>query len=148
MFNMNEELVQAMNKVLGNTFVMYYKTQSYHWNIEGRSFFADHTFLEEIYTEVYGVVDAIAEHIRQLDAFAPTSLMKVKQYSSISEDDTVVGSTQMISNLITANDVVLLSLMQAYKVAEAAGEIGVSNFLQDRVVAHQKHRWMLKATLK
>ena len=148
MFNMNEELVQAMNKVLGNTFVMYYKTQSYHWNIEGRSFFADHTFLEEIYTEVYGVVDAIAEHIRQLDAFAPTSLMKVKQYSSISEDDTVVGSTQMISNLIAANDVVLLSLMQAYKVAEAAGEIGVSNFLQDRVVAHQKHRWMLKATLK
>ena len=145
---MNEELVQAMNKVLGNTFVMYYKTQSYHWNIEGRSFFADHTFLEEIYTEVYGVVDAIAEHIRQLDAFAPTSLMKVKQYSSISEDDTVVGSTQMISNLIAANDVVLLSLMQAYKVAEAAGEIGVSNFLQDRVVAHQKHRWMLKATLK
>ena len=89
-----------MNTVLGNTFVMYYKTQSYHWNIEGRSFFADHTFLEEIYTEVYGVVDAIAEHIRQLDAFAPTSLMKVKQYSSISEDDTVVGSTQMISNLI------------------------------------------------
>jgi starvation-inducible DNA-binding protein len=74
--------------------------------------------------------------------------MKVKQYSSISEDDTVVGSTQMISNLIAANDVVLLSLMQAYKVAEAAGEIGVSNFLQDRVVAHQKHRWMLKATLK
>ena len=145
---MNEELVQAMNKVLGNTFVMYYKTQSYHWNIEGRSFFADHTFLEEIYTEVYGVVDAIAEHIRQLDAFAPTSLMKVKQYSSISEDETVVGSTQMISNLIAANDVVLLSLMQAYKVAEAAGEIGVSNFLQDRVVAHQKHRWMLKATLK
>ena len=145
---MNEELVQAMNKVLGNTFVMYYKTHSYHWNVEGRSFFADHTFLEEIYTEVYGVVDAIAEHIRQLDAFAPTSLMKVKQYSSISEDDTVVGSTQMISNLIAANDVVLLSLMQAYKVAEAAGEIGVSNFLQDRVVAHQKHRWMLKATLK
>ena len=145
---MNEELVQAMNKVLGNTFVMYYKTQSYHWNIEGRSFFADHTFLEEIYTEVYGVVDAIAEHIRYLDSFAPTSLMIVKHYSSISEDDTVVGSTQMISNLIAANDVVLLSLMQAYKVAEAAGEIGVSNFLQDRVIAHQKHRWMLKATLK
>jgi starvation-inducible DNA-binding protein len=148
MIKMNEELVQAMNKVLGNTFVMYYKTHSYHWNVEGRSFFADHTFLEEIYTEVYGAVDAIAEHIRQLDAFTPTSLMKLKQYSSISEDDTVVGSTQMISNLLAANDVVLLTLMQAYKLAEAAGELGASNFLQDRITAHQKHRWMLKASLK
>jgi starvation-inducible DNA-binding protein len=145
---MNEELVQAMNKVFGDTFVMYYKTHSYHWNVEGRSFFADHTFLEEIYTEVYGVVDTIAEHIRYLDAYAPTSLMKLKQSSSVAEDDIVVGSTQMISNLLTANDVVILSLMQAYKIAEAAGEIGVSNFLQDRVIAHQKHRWMLKATLK
>ena len=145
---MNEELVQAMNKVMGNTFVMYYKTHSYHWNVEGRSFFADHTFLELIYTEVYGVIDTIAEHIRALDAFAPTSLMKVKQYSSIPEDDTVVQATQMISNLMQANDVVILSLMQAYKIAEDAGEIGVSNFLQDRVIAHQKHRWMLKATLK
>lgn len=145
---MNEELVQAMNKVFGNTFVMYYKTHSYHWNIEGRSFFADHTFLEEIYTEVYAVVDTIAEHIRYLDAYAPTSLMKLKQYSSVVDEDIVPDSTQMISNLLAANDVVLLSLMQAYKIAEAAGEIGVSNFLQDRVIAHQKHRWMLKATLK
>ena len=75
-------------------------------------------------------------------------MMKVKQYSSVDEDDTVVDSLQMINNLLTANDVLILSLMQAYKIAEAAGEIGVSNFLQDRVIAHQKHRWMLKATLK
>jgi DNA-binding ferritin-like protein len=47
-----------------------------------------------------------------------------------------------------ANNVVLLSLMKAYKIAEDAGEIGVSNFLQDRVIAHQKHGWMLKSTLK
>jgi starvation-inducible DNA-binding protein len=145
---MNEELVNAMNKVFGDTFVMYYKTHSYHWNIEGRSFYADHTFLQEIYTEVYAIIDTIAENIRTLDAYAPTSLMKVKQYSSVIEEDTVLDSTQMISNLMAANDVVILSLMQAYKIAEDAGEIGISNFLQDRVIAHQKHRWMLKATLK
>ena len=145
---MNEQLVLAMNKVMGDTYVMYYKTHSYHWNIEGPSFYAYHTFLELIYTEVYGVVDTIAEHIRALDAYAPTSLMKVKNYSTVQEDDTVVGAMQMIRNLLDANNVVLLSLMKAYKIAEDAGEIGVSNFLQDRVIAHQKHGWMLKATLK
>ena len=143
-----DTLQEIMKKVLADTFAFYLKAHNYHWNVEGRSFFSDHTFLEEIYTEVYGAVDTIAEHIRYLDSFAPTSLMKLKQYSAIAEDDTVVDSTQMISNLLAANDVVLLTLMQAYKLAEAAGELGASNFLQDRITSHQKHRWMLKATLK
>lgn len=145
---MNEQLVLAMNKVLGDTFVMYYKTHSYHWNVEGPEFYSYHSFLELIYTEVYPVIDTVAEHIRQLNAYAPTSLMKVKNFSTIQEDDTVVEPMAMIRNLLDANNVVLLTLMRAYKIAEEAGEIGVSNFLQDRVVAHQKHRWMLKATLK
>jgi len=145
---MNDELVQALNKVLGNTFVMYYKAHSYHWNITGADFYEYHTFLQSIYEEVYDAIDTTAEHIRQLDAFAPTSLMKLKNFASVSEDDTVVAPMQMFTNLLAANDIVILSLMQGYKIAEAAGEIGASNFLQDRVIAHQKHAWMIKSTLK
>jgi starvation-inducible DNA-binding protein len=145
---MHEQVVLALNKVMGDTFVMYYKTHSYHWNIEGPDFYEYHTFLQEIYSEIYPAIDTIAEHIRALDAYAPTSLKYIKDYSTIQEDDIVVGAMQMIKNLSDANNVVLLSLMKAYKIAEDAGEIGVSNFLQDRVIAHQKHGWMLKATLK
>jgi starvation-inducible DNA-binding protein len=145
---MNDELVQALNKVMADTFTMYYKTHSYHWNVEGPDFYEYHTFLEMIYTEVYEVIDTIAEHLRALGAYAPTNVMKLYNMSTVQQDDTVVGAIQMIRNLSDANNVVLLSLMKAYKIAEDAGEIGVSNFLQDRVIAHQKHGWMLKATLK
>ena len=145
---MNDELVQALNKVMGDTFTMYYKTHSYHWNVEGPDFYEYHTFLELIYTEVYEVIDTIAEHLRALGAYAPTNVMKLYNLSTVQQDDTVVGAMQMIRNLSDANNVVLLSLMKAYKIAEDAGEIGVSNFLQDRVIAHQKHGWMLKSTLK
>jgi starvation-inducible DNA-binding protein len=145
---MHEQVVLALNKVMGDTFVMYYKTHSYHWNIEGPDFYEYHTFLQEIYSEIYPTIDTIAEHIRALDAYAPTSLKYIKDYSTIQEDDIVVGAMQMIKNLSDANNVVLLTLMMAYKIAEEAGEIGVSNFLQDRVIQHQKHGWMLKSTLK
>ena len=145
---MHEQVVLALNKVMGDTFVMYYKTHSYHWNIEGPDFYEYHTFLQEIYSEIYPTIDTIAEHIRALDAYAPTSLKYIKDYSTIQEDDIVVGAMQMIKNLLDANNVVLLTLMMAYKIAEEAGEIGVSNFLQDRVIQHQKHGWMLKSTLK
>jgi DNA-binding ferritin-like protein len=32
--------------------------------------------------------------------------------------------------------------------AEETKEIALANFLQDRIEAHTKHRWMLKATTK
>jgi DNA-binding ferritin-like protein len=38
--------------------------------------------------------------------------------------------------------------MQAFQEAEKVSEIGLANFLQDRIDIHQKHGWMLKASLK
>ena len=145
---MNEELIVAVKKVLADTFVMYYKTHSYHWNVEGSNFPQYHEFLQNIYEELFASVDTIAEHIRQIDGYAPTSLMELKSYSMISEDEDVVSAMSMIDRLIDANNLVLASLMMAYQTAEQATEIGLSNFLQDRVAAHQKHGWMLKSTTK
>jgi starvation-inducible DNA-binding protein len=102
-----------------------------------------------IYTEVYAVVDTIAEHLRALDAYAPYDLLKVYNLSIVSKDETPeIDARTMMQNLLDANNVVLLSLHRAYDAADKATSLGVSNFLQDRIIAHEKHGWMLKATLK
>lgn len=145
---MNEELIIALKKVLADTFVMYYKAHSYHWNVEGSNFPQYHSFLNDLYEEIFGAVDTIAEHIRQIDGYTPTSLTELKSYSMISEDEDVVSAMSMMNRLIDANNLVLASLMMAYQAAEQATEIGLSNFLQDRVAAHQKHGWMLKSITK
>ena len=54
----------------------------------------------------------------------------------------------MVNRLLDTNNLILASLMMAYKDAETATELGLANFLQDRIAAHQKHGWMLKATTK
>ena len=66
----------------------------------------------------------------------------------ITEDDEVGSAMSMIDSLLDANNLVLASLMMAYKSAEQATELGLANYLQDRIAAHQKHGWMLKATTK
>jgi starvation-inducible DNA-binding protein len=101
-----------------------------------------------LYEEIFGAVDTIAEHIRQIDGYTPTSLTELKSYSMISEDEDVVSAMSMMNRLLDANNLVLASLMMAYQAAEQATEIGLSNFLQDRVAAHQKHGWMLKSITK
>jgi DNA-binding ferritin-like protein len=42
----------------------------------------------------------------------------------------------------------LASLTQAYDMATKENEIGIANFLQDRIQAHEKHGWMLRSILK
>jgi starvation-inducible DNA-binding protein len=145
---MNEELIISMKKVLADTFVMYFKAHTYHWNIEGADFKQYHDFFGGIYEELFAAVDEIAEHIRQLDGYTPTSLMELKSYSMVSEDEESVSAMSMVNRLLDTNNLILASLMMAYKDAEAATELGLANFLQDRIAAHQKHGWMLKATTK
>jgi starvation-inducible DNA-binding protein len=145
---MNEELITSMKKVLADTFVMYFKAHTYHWNVEGADFKQYHDFFGGIYEELFAAVDEIAEHIRQLDGYTPTSLMELKSYSMVSEDEEAVSAMSMVNRLLDTNNLILASLMMAYKDAEAATELGLANFLQDRIAAHQKHGWMLKATTK
>lgn len=145
---MNELLIQEIKKVLGNSFVMYFKAHTYHWNVTGADFKQYHDLFGGIYEEVYGSVDTTAEFIRALDGFTPTSLPQIVALSMISEDDEPVSAMSMVNRLLDANQIVLASLYTAYQEADNATELGIANYLQDRIAAHQKHGWMLKATLK
>lgn len=143
-----EALQLSLQKTLADAFTMYFKTHTFHWNVEGPDFKQYHDLFGNIYEEVYGSIDLLAEHIRQIDAYTPTSLKQLLDLTVVSEEETVMPALQMIKSLMDTNSMVLASLMLSYRDAEAASELGLANFLQDRIAAHQKHAWMLKATLK
>ncbi len=141
-----EELVEKLKSVLADTFTLYLKAHGYHWNVIGSDFPQLHDFFGDLYGEVHGAVDDIAEHVRQLDAFAPGTLARMKELSTLSEDEAIPKAEKMVTNLLDANETLLTSLTECYTMAEEMKEFGLSNFLQDRITAHKKHSWMLKAT--
>jgi starvation-inducible DNA-binding protein len=145
---MNSELIQDVKKVLADSYVFSFKAQTYHWNVEGADFPQYHEFFGNIYEEVHGSIDTTAEYIRSIDGYTPTTLSQLLSMTMIAENDEVGSSMSMIDSLLDANNLVLASLMMAYKSAEQATELGLANYLQDRIAAHQKHGWMLKATTK
>jgi len=107
-----------------------------------------HEFFGDLYEELHGAVDTIAEHIRAVDGYAPTSLSDIISMKTLNEEGLVTNPKSMISSLITDNNLIIISLMQAFQEAEKVSEIGLANFLQDRIDIHQKHGWMLKASAK
>ena len=143
-----DPLVESLKKALASTFAFYLKTHNYHWNVEGHSFSEYHTFLGDLYTEVFGAVDTIAEHIRTLDAYVPGSFVRFQQLSSIEDELGVPSGRAMMSKLYADNMRVLADLQAAHAVAEAAGKRGIVNFLEDRIDTHEKHSWMLRSFTK
>ena len=142
------ELIEALKKAQATTFALYLKAHNFHWNVEGPDFAQYHGFLGDFYAEVFGAVDTIAELIRTLDAYAPGSFSRFQQLSTIEDELTVPRGIVMIARLYADNQRVLATLTDAYRMAESAGNYGVSNALQDRITIHEKHGWMLRSFTK
>jgi starvation-inducible DNA-binding protein len=142
-----EELVEKMKVLLASTFAAGLKAQAYHWNVIGSDFPQLHEFFATVYEEYQGAVDPLAEHIRQLDAFAPQTLTRMAELSIIMEDEKVPTAEKMIANLLTCNENLFSEVTKAYEMAEEQKEYALSNYLQDRLTAHSKLNWMIKATM-
>lgn len=143
-----DELAQLLSKALADTFAMYLKSHNFHWNVKGPNFPQYHGYLGDLYLELHGAVDPIAEHIRTLDAFAPGSLSRYLALTSISDNNDEISAAEMFTQLLSDNQTVVNSLVDAEKMATRFSEIGISNFLQDRIDIHKKHAWMLKSISK
>jgi len=143
-----EQLLDALKKAFATTHAFYIKSHGFHWNVIGNDFPQYHDFFETIYSEVYGAIDSFAEHIRACRAYAPASYTELAQLSDIKDELGQPAALEMIQILYADNQTVLDSLRTAYLAAEAAGEIGLSNFLQDRYDVHTKHAWQLRSTLR
>lgn len=146
--NKMANLIDSMKVVLADTFAFYVKSHNYHFNVEGSNFSEYHAFLNGLYDETFAAVDAIGEHIRTLDAYVPFSFSRMKELATIEDELNIPSGISMMKKLESDNQKVISSLTNAYKAAEAAGKVGLSNFLQDRIDIHEKHGWMLRSFSK
>jgi starvation-inducible DNA-binding protein len=141
-------LVSQLRQVMANNFVFYFKAHSFHWNVEGPNFPQYHEFLEGVYTNAFGAVDRIAEEIRALGEYAPMSLNEMLNTSSLMENTSQRNAMSMFSILSEDNQNILGGLLATQKMAEAANQVGLANYLQDLYDSHKKLAWMLSAIQK
>jgi len=140
-------VAHELSKVLADTFTVYQKTHGYHWNVRGSNFRGLHLLFEEQYNELWTSIDEIAERIRALDQFAPMGHGALGNLTSIKDGDPSLSSADMLKDLIAGHETAIATLKQAAKVADDAGDISTNDLCTQRITAHEKHRWMLKATL-
>jgi starvation-inducible DNA-binding protein len=140
-----EQLIEQMKVILGTNFGLYFKAHTFHWNVEGPNFAEYHGFLGTFYDAVFDQTDSIAEHIRALGSYTPTSLARMIELSKVNDLVAIPSPLIMMSELANDNDKFIMELRSGIALADAADEPAVGNFLQDILDAHQKHGWMLRS---
>jgi starvation-inducible DNA-binding protein len=143
-----EKLIEQLKVILGTNFGLYFKSHSFHWNIEGPDFAQYHKFLGKLYEQVFDNTDLIAEKIRMLDSYAPTTLTRMLELSDIPDTENIPSALAMLSQLKQDNDRFIVHLRAGIVAAEQADEPAIGNFLQDILDQHQKHAWMLRSLTK
>ena len=143
-----ETLIEMMRKVLADTFAMYLKAHNYHWNVEGSNFPQYHDFFGNLYQELHGAVDPIAEEIRALDAYVPGSLSRFLELTEIEDELSIPNGVEMARRLMVDNQKVIMTLDMAFKLADEFDQQGLADFIAGRLDAHKKHGWMLRSFLK
>ena len=144
-----EEITNPLKVAFADTYALYVKAQNYHWNVEGPMFPMYHEFFGNIYEEVGGAIDRFAEEIRAQKSYAPASFGRFNELSTI-EDESLIQllPITMVTNLFEDNNRVLASLQLARDAADKYNQNGLVNFLEERLDQHNKHAWMLKASMK
>lgn len=143
-----DELIKAMKVAFASEFSFYLKAHFYHWNVEGPDFKEYHDLFGAIYEEVYGSIDDFAENIRKLGGYTPGSFTRFSMLTQVDDETEIQPPMIMIQELLADSEKMTKIFKMVYDLAEAEGRHGISNFLAERMDAHDKHSWMLRATLK
>ena len=143
-----KEVALGLSKLLADTYSLYLKTHSFHWNVEGPMFQTLHVMFMAHYTEMWNALDVIAERIRALGHYAPNGYSDMAKLTTIKESKSVPKANKMIEEAIQGHEAVIKTTRSIFEAAEKAKDQTTMDVLTQRLDIHEKTAWMLRSLLK
>ncbi len=145
--NAKTAVADALCDVLADSYVLYLKTQNYHWNVTGPHFSALHALFQGQYEDLAMAIDTVAERVRTLGVKAPGSFSAFAERASIKEEKTFPNWKKMVSALANDQEKIVATAQKALELAQESGDEVTADVMIGRIETHQKNKWMLDAHL-
>lgn len=143
----NKTTSDSLKVALADSYILYLKTQNYHWNVTGPHFNSLHLLFEGQYNDLFAAVDILAERIRALGQKAPGSFAAYSKLTNIKEGHEDKNAQEMVQELADDQAIIIGTLSQVLKAAQEVNDEVTVGIVADRIEAHQKNAWMLKSSL-
>ena len=147
--NLRDNVVGDLKILLSNSYILYVKTQNYHWNVVGPRFEQLHLFFEKLYQELSEAIDIIAEQIRILESRPPSAMKEFLQLTTLEEsEERNLDENKMLESLLSDNQYIQEELKKWIERAQQFGDEGTADLMINRLRAHEKNCWMIRSHLK
>ena len=145
-----QNIVNILDALLADEYVLYTKTRNYHWNVVGPHFNNYHKAFEEQYDGLSEDIDEIAERIRALGFKTSSSLGEFQKNSQIKEHPgEYPDAFTMASNLLNDHETVIQTIRKKIpEIGDKYGDVGTEDFLTSLMEKHEKTAWMLRSILE
>jgi len=145
----NKVVVTFLNLLLADEYVLYTKTRTAHWNVDGQNNFELHVFLENQYNKLDEIIDEIAVHVRSLGHFALGSLKDFLSISQISDNsDDLSNSRQTFEILLLSHESIIRIIHHEIDpISNQLKDTGTAEFLSEILGQHHEMVWMLRSFL-
>jgi starvation-inducible DNA-binding protein len=143
-----KDVIDRLEQVLADSYALYLKTQNAHWNVTGPLFKPLHDLFEEQYIELAAAIDTLAERIRVFGRFVSATFRDFSDRTEIEEWDGPPSGDEMVRTLLRDNESVIGTLRALADAASANGDEATLDLVVERLRAHEKATWMLRAHLE
>jgi starvation-inducible DNA-binding protein len=143
-----EAVVNILNAILADEYVLYTKTRNYHWNVTGPHFSELHSLFERQYEELDDIIDEVAERAKALGGRAIGTLREMLDHARLDErPGTIPHYEEMVEGLALDHEKIIRQLRGDVELCQNEyGDAGTTDFLTGLMERHEKMAWMLRAT--
>lgn len=145
--NNTSNMIDGLSCLLADTYLLYLKTQNFHWNVTGPNFASLHHLFEQQYTQLSEAVDLLAERIRALNAVAPGSFAEFLKLTSLEEAEDGLTASDMVAALMKDHETMAATVNRMIHAAQEDDDEVTVDMLIERKTEHDKNVWMLRSTL-
>ena len=139
-----KDLIKVLNKQVANFGVLYTKLHNFHWFVKGQNFFRLHDKFEELYDQVTGYFDEVAERILMLGERPVGTLKEFLEVTSIEEAKGNETDIEMVKATIADFKKINDELAEGLELAEKLGDDVTADLFTGIRADLQKEIWFLE----
>lgn len=143
--NASKQIAAEISVLLADTYLLYVKSQNFHWNVTDPRFHSLHEFFEQQYQELADATDLIAERIRALGSKSPGSMREFLELTRLNEASNTLTADEMLKNLLHDHEKIIQWLRPEIESTAKLGDQGTSDLCIERLRAHEKSAWMIRS---
>jgi starvation-inducible DNA-binding protein len=143
-----EEICKILHSLLASSYMLYLKTQNFHWNVTGPHFAPLHALFQAQYEDLAEAIDEMAERIRALGFFPEGSFEVFGKLSILKEaKGSPPAAMEMVKKLLHDHEEVISFLRDHLREVENLSDGATADFINKRLATHEKFAWMLRSIL-